>query len=253
MMDDADYDSHLWTIPFEFRNSLYLFLAILGTSKLRRRYRVALIGFVMLYVWGYHRWDTVLFLSGMLIAEWDHASGAHLPPSVLPSTHVPKKTPAWQFAFWVALNFLSMFLMGVPDRGCVDTPFYKPFCRAVPWESKQRWWQALGVIPFVITVPRLWWWKKFYETPVVQYLGRISYSLYLMHGMVLKSVGMPLELWIWRHVTGIKGYNRLFGWVLGALFTVSLAIWLADIFMRLIDIPAVKFTKWVESKVTKQD
>jgi peptidoglycan/LPS O-acetylase OafA/YrhL len=45
----SEYDSHLWTIPIQFRSSMILFLAIIGLAKTRTRIRVALLFLLHVY------------------------------------------------------------------------------------------------------------------------------------------------------------------------------------------------------------
>ncbi|KID87191.1 hypothetical protein MGU_05601 [Metarhizium guizhouense ARSEF 977] len=53
-------------------------------------------------------------------------------------------------------------------------------------------------------------------------------------------------------ITGVEGYWYNIGFFLGAAFTIPTVIWWADVFWRAVDIPAVKFAKWFESKcITK--
>lgn len=250
----------MWTIPTEFRNSLFLFLTILGTSRLQAKFRIALVVFIIIHCWSFARWDFCLFLSGMLLAEWDHIRGAHV-ASALPTKEAsttPKRSTK-KLAFWIALNIFTLFLMSTPDTDCGNTPGYRTLCGVIPkWWGQRgaralRWWQSIAAVLWVLSVGHLPFWQRYYESGVVQYLGKISYALYLVHGMVLKAVALPLELWLWKNVTGIEGTNRFVGWFMGACVSVPLCVWWADVFWRMIDIPAVSFGKWAEGKVLKRD
>ncbi|KAG8418148.1 hypothetical protein J3458_005584 [Metarhizium acridum] len=79
----TSYDVHLWTIPVEFRCSLYLFLTIIGTARLRTSIRFLTVGGIIWFSYRHSRWELCLFLCGMLLAEMDHIRGAHIPPPAL--------------------------------------------------------------------------------------------------------------------------------------------------------------------------
>ena len=92
--------------------------------------------------------------------------------------------------------------------------------------------------------------QRFFTSAPIQYLGEISYSMYIVHGAVTRSIGFGLMNLTW----GIYGLNtepaKAFGWSVGAAVTIVVTIWVADIFMRAVDIPVVKFAKRFEEKCT---
>lgn len=101
---------------------------------------------------------------------------------------------------------------------------------------------------FIIGVGRAPGWQRFFNTSVIQYFGKISYAIYLMHGVGMHAIGYHWEKWAYS-ITGVEGYNYNTGFVLGACLCVPTVIWCADIFWRAVDIPTVRFAKWLESKM----
>ncbi|KAL7936655.1 acyltransferase family domain-containing protein [Trichoderma chlorosporum] len=250
----TSYDVHLWTIPVEFRCSLYLFLTIIGTARLRTSIRWLTVGFVMWVTYRNSRWELLLFFCGMLIAENDHIRGAHIPASnpALPVEEKPRsaKTKLWPI-FWALFSLLGLYLMCQPDDGGEHTPGWMLLSSLIPnwWkEERYRYWQSAGAIIFIIAVSHSPRWQRFFNLPVVQYFGKISYALYLMHGPAMHVVGYHFEKWAYG-VTGVEGYWYNAGFFLGACFCIPIVVWWADIFWRAVDIPTVKFAKWYESKV----
>jgi peptidoglycan/LPS O-acetylase OafA/YrhL len=65
-----DYDPHLWTISLEFRNSIVLFVTLMGFSKLRPRIRVWLTLALYFYLVVIEQGDAALFIAGMACAEF---------------------------------------------------------------------------------------------------------------------------------------------------------------------------------------
>lgn len=244
----------MWTIPIEFRCSLYLFLVMFGTARLQTRLRFLTILGIMLFSYRSSRWDFVLFLAGMLIAEMDHIRGAHVPAPALP---VDEKSPSQPYSklwscLWFMVSVLGLYLMGQPDGRGEITPGWVYLTSIIPewWGvEKFRYWQSLGAIIFVASVGHVKNWQRFYNTAFVQYFGKISYAIYLMHGPAMHCMGYHWEKWAYS-VTGTEGYWYNAGFVLGACLCIPTVVWWADVFWRAVDIPTVKFARWFESKCT---
>lgn len=91
---------------------------------------------------------------------------------------------------------------------------------------------------------------------VCQYLGRISFSLYLVHGLVLRTLSHRVVLGLWDVVNKRwaeeEGREEMrTGVVVGAFFVVVMpvTIWIGDLFWRGVEMRAVRFVKWVEKKM----
>ncbi|KAH7017196.1 acyltransferase family-domain-containing protein [Ilyonectria destructans] len=253
------YDAHLWTIPVEFRCSLYLFLVILGTARLRTQYRFLTLAVVTYVTYYNSRWEFLLFLSGMALVEWDHIRGAHIPPPALPSEEREKESkPAHsttKLVFWNLVAIIGLYFLSQPDSGGSKTPGWVYLTSLIPeWWAHEgfRYWQGFGAAVFVLGVGHSAWWQRVFNSSIAQYFGKISYALYLMHGPVLKVIGMHWMKWAWG-VTGIEGEWYTAGFFLGACFCIPAVIWCADIFWRAVDIPSVKFARWFENKLIKTD
>lgn len=244
---------HLWTIPVEFRCSLYLFLVLIGTARLQTKFRLLVVGGVMWFVYTHSRWEMLLFLCGMVLAELDLIRGAHKPSptSDLPvheSGAAPRRR--WKRIFWAALSILGLYLMCQPDVKGDITPGWIWLHSQIPtwWkEEPYRYYQSLGAVVFAFAVGYSPSWQRFFNTGFVQYFGKISYAIYLMHGPAMHCIGYHWERMAYS-VTGVEGWWYNTGFVLGAMFCIPTVVWCADIFWRAVDIPTVKFAKWVESK-----
>lgn len=248
---NAGYDVHLWTIPIEYRCSLFLFLVVVGTARLQTRFRFMTVLGIAWFSYRNSRWEFILFLGGMLIAEMDIIRGAHTPAPTLPQDE--KQAPSngrLKSLFWTLLSILGLYLLGQPDGRSEETPGWVYLSSIIPkwWdEEPYRYWQTAGAILFVIAVSHSPTWQRFFNTSVVQYFGKISYAIYLMHGPIMHLVGYHWEKWAYS-ITGVEGYWYNAGFVLGACCCIPTVVWAADIFWRAVDIPTVKFAKWFESK-----
>ncbi|KAJ4153985.1 hypothetical protein LMH87_010449 [Akanthomyces muscarius] len=250
----TSYDVHLWTIPVEFRCSLYLFLVLIGTARLQTKFRFLTVGGIMWYVYTQSRWELLLFLCGMVLAEMDLIRGAHKPPpatSDLPVHETPAASrPRWKGVFWSSLSILGLYLMCQPDLKGNITPGWIWLHAQIPswWqEESYRYYQSIGAVIFALAVGHSPSWQAFFNTGFVQYFGKLSYAIYLMHGPAMHCIGYHWERMAYA-ITGVDGnwYNA--GFVLGAVFCIPTVVWCSDIFWRAVDMPTVKFAKWVESK-----
>jgi peptidoglycan/LPS O-acetylase OafA/YrhL len=249
------YDVHLWTIPVEYRASLMLFLALIGLSRLQSWIRLSLLIAIMTFVFKKDRWELLLFYSGMFIAELDLIIQSFKPSEQSSFSKVPSSRRTASTIIWITLAIVSLYLMSQPDDHSAETPGWIWLSSIIPeWFSeKYRYWQTLGSITFVLAVNRLPLLQKPFNTPFVQYFGKISYALYLMHGPVMHVVGYLIQKLAWR-ITGHESQSSyIFGFLLGAVFNIPLVIWASDVFWRFIDAPSVRFSRWLETKLIVDD
>ena len=148
----------------------------------------------------------------------------------------------------------ALYLMSEPDAGPAGIPGWEYLGTFIPeWFSdKYRYYQMIGSIMFVYCTARSTSWQRFFNSPAVQYFGRISYALYLMHGPVIHTVGFMVERRIW-DFTGTEDSAYNLGCVLASFINIPLVIWAADIFWRAVDAPTVRFTKWLETKLSIEE
>lgn len=238
----------------EFRCSLYLFLVIIGTARLRTNFRLLTIACVFCLVYRNSRWDLCLFLCGMVLAESDHIRGAHKPAPALPTEE--EKTPGrpcrrrLMSFFWASASILGLYLLCQPDEDGDRAPGWIFLTSLIPkwWLADPfRYWESVGAVIFVLAVGHSAGWQRFFNSGPIQYLGKISYALYLMHTPAMHCVGYHWEKWAYR-VTGTEGYWFNAGFALGTVFVVPTVIWWADVFWRAVDIPAVKLARWIEQR-----
>ncbi|KAK5661368.1 hypothetical protein OQA88_11267 [Cercophora sp. LCS_1] len=225
-------DVHLWTIPVEFRCSMGLFLALVGTSGCKTVVRTLVVAGMGVFCFLSERWEMMLFLAGMGLAEMELAWKTDKKGGV-----------------WYGVGVVGLYLMSQPDVGSEETPGWVWLCRMIPewWSDKHRFWQSFGAIVFVLAVARSAGWQRVFNLGVVQYFGRISYAIYLMHGPVMHTVGYSIEKGMWK-LTGVEGMAYNYGFVVASLFVVPVVIWASDVFWRAVDAPVVQFAKWVETK-----
>ncbi|MCJ1226720.1 hypothetical protein MMC12_003373 [Toensbergia leucococca] len=251
------YNAHLWTIVVEYRCSMVLFLMILGLARCRTMIRLILEAGITLHCFLHVRWDVALFSAGMMIAEVNiiYESKAKtqdfevddLPEIDRTRRKVSVKSIA-RVSILVFCLMLGIYLAGYPRDHANKTPGYMFLSSLWPYKYsyKRRFWHAQAAILIVSSISFLPICQKIFTTRVARYLGKISYALYLVHGLMNRTFGRAITSAVWNIVgrDGWWAYNG--GWALASLVYVPCVFWVADLFWRGIDIPAVRFARWIE-------
>lgn len=260
------HDRHLWSIPVEFRGSIAIYTAMQAFSRCTRNARlwceVGLIVYFMYITDGSHY---AMFTAGMLLCDLDLLAKKGELPRFLARLDSVK-----EFIYYHLLVF-SLFLGGVPSEN-----------REIDQLAKNRGWYYLSALNpqavydykwfylfwaavfLVASIPRIPWLKGFFETRFCQYLGRICFALYLVHGPVLWTLGDRLYLAAgWQNGDLMKGIphwaDKLLlprtgplgleiSFLMPHLILLPLTFGLAELTHRFIDTPSVKFASWLYKK-----
>ncbi|SCO77358.1 related to hard surface induced protein 3 (sterol glycosyl transferase) [Fusarium oxysporum] len=260
------YNRHLWSIPIEFKGSVVIFTAQMAFSRCSKNARLwCETGLIFYFMYIADGSFYSMFTAGMLLCDLDLlASKGDLP------RWMARLEPAKEFIFYHLLIF-SLFLGGVPsenrnveqlakNRGFYYLSWFKP--QAV---FDYKWFYLFYASVFLVaSVPRIFWLKSFFETRFCQWLGRISFALYLVHGPVLWTIGERFYVAAgWQNEEIMKNIphwaNKLalpmsgplgleISFLLPQLILVPLTLGLADVVTRFIDTPSVKFAAWFYKK-----
>ncbi|KAH7131137.1 acyltransferase family-domain-containing protein [Dactylonectria macrodidyma] len=260
------YNRHLWSIPAEFRGSMVIYASLMAFSRCSRNARLLCqVGLIYYFMYISDGWYCATAVAGMLLCDLDLLAKKGELPRFLARLE-PIKTFIYYHLFAVA-----MFLGGVPsqtskveqlakNRGWYYLSYLKP--QAV---FDYKWFYLFWAAVFLVSsVQRIHWLKSFFETRFCQYLGRISYGLYLVHGPVLWTVGDRLFCatgWVVEeHLQHIPNWaNKLampkmgpvgleISFLLPHVILLPLTLGLADAVTRFIDTPSVKFASWLYAK-----
>ncbi|KAK6501530.1 hypothetical protein TWF481_009367 [Arthrobotrys musiformis] len=284
-------DIHLWTIPIEFRCSLQLFLIVAGGCLLRRWLRKLLLPILCAFLLYNNVWGLSLFAFGYFLGEL-HSDRVAAAPSPLPAntdTMVNEKPERFnrlknilRRVLLAAMVITGLYLASYPRGMMVSKKNQKTtgFQFLVPltppkypiggvntrYDHTNDFWQSIGSILIawaLMYMPRAQ--RLFLCNSPVQYFGKISFALYVMHGHVHRSLGYWVVL-TGSRLMGIVRWNSktgqwdlipdrgqthsaivVIGWV---LVTFPVTIWWADVFWRGVDMQSVRFLRWLESKIT---
>lgn len=261
------YNFHSWSIPVEFKGSVVIYTSLMAFSRLSKNARLlcqAVLIFYFIYI--ADGWYCAMFVGGMLLCDLDLLAMKGQLPKFL-----TRLEPAKDFIFYHLL-LISIYLGGIPShntdvshlakqRGWYYLSLLKP--QAV---FDYKWfyllWAAMFLVAAIPRIPRL---KAFFETRLCQYLGRISFALYLMHGPVLWTVGdriytaagwhhelqeNNLRHWVDKFVLPKAGPLGLeVSFLAPHLVLLPLTFWLAEMVTRLVDEPSVKFVQWLYGRM----
>ncbi|KAJ9606241.1 hypothetical protein H2200_009202 [Cladophialophora chaetospira] len=264
------YDAHVWTIPVEFKSSITIFILAIGTSMFTSGWRHLLHGTVLLYcsLQGYR---TALFVAGMIVAELDimrkrserMANRRHqvallgekslsTDTSTL-SEQLNGTSAAWGFCFVVGL-----YLLSIPYVEPVTVVPYVYLARLLPTFvlDKNKLIRSVGAVLTTWSCLNFSMVAPIFESSIAQYLGRISFALYLTHGLVIRSLGYVL---IWNLRSWCGAYVReetslgqfVLIWLGGYIVLLPSCLWTADIFWRTVDVPSVQLARWLEQRLRR--
>ncbi|QSZ31063.1 hypothetical protein DSL72_000624 [Monilinia vaccinii-corymbosi] len=270
------YNPALWTIPVEFAQSMLLFIVVLGLSHARINMRLLILSCIMSFCFWSAQLHTVEFLGGMFIAEVTLLQSYHSPPSnsletssILPTAELGDKKSGPPNAttfdssnptmpsnegiplkvFWILNLICGLYIASWTNEHVDEIPLLSILNAHTPRPySGQRVWFCLAAFQIVLACTQLTTLQSLFNHPLPQYLGNISYALYLTHNLcltILEPQFVPL-------FADTFGKDTFFGrhafWAAGLLIYGPIILWTADVFWRGIDVPSTKFARWLESK-----
>jgi peptidoglycan/LPS O-acetylase OafA/YrhL len=254
------YDAVVWTIPLEFYGSFVCYILVLILVRIPRNgVRMGLVavfsGLCMLM----GSWNIFGFLAGMLIADFNLSQEEN--GTTLPSTNSMSRIKS---GIWATMFAMALYMAGFPTLAAGDAvlkpmPGFEILRSLTPMglnmdDHSRFWWSISGVVLLlsISKLPRL---KSLFETTFCQYLGKISFSLYLVHVFCVVIFGLGLQGLLMRLAALQPHEKTLLYWLICGLwyfiFTV-LVFALAAQVERWVDAPSVKFAKWLEGKCLKR-
>lgn len=244
------YDGHSWTIPVEFRCSLLLYLTQIASAFLDPKVRVAILIALVLgaFTWG-DAFEMALFWLGMCLCEINLAYPVCKEKSLrFKGVHAWTRTSAKTLAL-----FLGLYMASYPRFYPQHTPFYSMFATiTIPGaghEGQWRFWESVGMIITVATISYCLPAQRFLSNRLARFLGRISFSLYLLHGPFERCFSQAVSIALWQATgndTWVK-YNAVV--LLTLMLTVPVLIASSYGFCILIDEPIVQLAKWLETRL----
>ena len=239
------YDYNLWTLPVEFDCSLMLFLCQAAFARMRPRVRMLFMLGIAAFAMSCIYWQAFLFLAGMLLCDLHFELEAW---QITTTTRFTAFARRYATTIGIACFVACLYVLSMPEsaRGAADTPGYVTLFRWAPKYHRDKngvdyWYLPLAAALLVLTVDRTPALQTLFTNAFAQYLGTISYSMYLVHGGVIWTVGH----WTIRKAVVLVGRDTQlqYGAAVGiaAVVTWSVTVFLSDLATRTVDARAVSF------------
>ena len=154
-----------------------------------------LVGLIF-WVHQMYRWEMILFYGGFFLADVDHYRASCLPLDL--SSHDMASTTRidrLKSVFYITVFIAGVYLGCQPQLNAVATPGWITLWDMIPGKGREEvrlYWPSWGAIMLVWSTSCSKTLQKLFDNRVAQYLGYIRYSMYLMHGLVLNTVGYAI-------------------------------------------------------------
>ncbi|BFZ56975.1 hypothetical protein PYCC9005_004025 [Savitreella phatthalungensis] len=264
-----DYDGGVsWTIPLEYYGSLVVYITLLATIRIQRfALRTAIIACIFAQALIQDEWYACQFLMGVVLAEYSLVEKEKRQETGKSIDEAEAEDPRpWRIAKWVMFAF-GFYLAGLPPGRMTSdnvTVHPRPFFEWFVWWASPlqlyagRQWDrnfynfAANLLLF--SGGRLLQVRNFLCTRPVQYLGRISFGLYLCHIFIrpwllpilpgiITVVGLDSTLHVDQLPKGIQLFTAYLVWM-GLSTVINFAV--AGLFERQFDQRSIRFARDVE-------
>lgn len=168
------------------------------------------------------------------------------------------------YAIWTPCFLFSLFLLSSPTSFSAKAPGYITINRLLPNpysdDTKKFFIPSLGATALVLCLTlarpasggdRLPVTHRVLNTWLPQYLGKVMFALYLVHGPIMHMGGYWVPHLVWKIFRLNKTHRAgwLGGLIVGWLVNLGLVLWAADVFNREVVERSVRIIQWIESKV----
>ncbi|TLD39638.1 hypothetical protein E2P81_ATG00625 [Venturia nashicola] len=253
----------LWTIPVEFRGSLVLYLFCLATCRLRTRSRMMLcwVVIILCYLWS-AIW-AALFLMGLFLADLnllrheqqllDSEDRSQQINNSIEKSKTSSQSVKERIIFSIVLGF-ALFLLGEPSSRVarqsghflwpyLDALIPKYLMTAGGDGLAEHFWLSIGAMLLVFSLDSYATLQIPLRWNFSQYLGEVSFGIYVMHALVYFTFWEQLMVW----------KEALFGTSVWGDLPVLLIfwatiLWAAELFTRM-DNRVVVFGRWLQTRL----
>jgi peptidoglycan/LPS O-acetylase OafA/YrhL len=246
-----------WTIPLEYQGSIAVYLLVMIVSRIEFFWtRSVILAGMALYSLHRGAWWTSSFVVGMLLA--DYQLGQQSTESK-PTAKDNRVFAVMYKVCWFTIFCMGFYLAGMPpDHVLFDFDpkpkpgyeilyrFYPPYYMFRLYEPIRWYWYWSGTFT-VVSVSQIPWLRSALDSRLCQWLGKLSYSLYLVHFAIIASLSPPLQDLISK-VTKDKGVLSLLEFITLA----PLIFILSGVVERYIDQPSVRFAKKIEQYLCRE-
>jgi peptidoglycan/LPS O-acetylase OafA/YrhL len=238
------YGAHLWTIPLQFRCSLVLFITSWSLLWLHERFRTIILVSLITLALPHGRWDVALYLSGMGLADYDLNRGQE-------STRVHSSIRSNGILARYLCSVAKLILLGVGVYFS-SFPRYRGVSPATGYHflysltNDYHYWHAYGAVLLVCYIGHSRGAQWIFTRSCTRYLGKLSFSLYVVHEPLIHVLGLRTVELSWRLTGNNTPARRHLGIATGLVMTTIVLLWFADLFHYWVDKPSGKIAQWIE-------
>jgi peptidoglycan/LPS O-acetylase OafA/YrhL len=214
ILGEGNFNPVYWSLKMEFIGSIYLLLFYIAKPK---GYNALFLSLALVLIYVIDN-KTPCFLYAILLG------------SLLNTISIPKNL------------HLVLFIIGCFFGAFQDgDSFYNTFPHVLPWH-RQSFYGSIGALCITASIVHGFG-TRFFQSRPLQFLGKISFPLYLLHFIVLCS----LSCWLY-----LKLPQNPIALALNFTIYLLVAIVSSVFFEKYIDQPAIKFSHWVSSFLFKK-
>lgn len=232
------YGPHLWTIPVSFKGSMAVYLSCLMLLYIKARVRIAILLVTILYALVQTRWDMVPFFGGMILCQLDMLYP--ISTTIHNSHQRLAKTVFW-FCILLAGLYVGSFPITQKPERCVSQ--YRWLCNITP---RYMYWHDLAAFLIVLAVCRETLLQRFFNSRVLQYFGKISFSFYIVHEPLLHVFGFYTVPFTWSLIGNKTHFQYQFGLLTAMSITGFVTTWVADRCKYVVEDTLTRISRWIE-------
>lgn len=214
---DVTYNLVLWTMNIELFGSLLVYFFVYWFRNSPKRYIVYTVGMAL-----FLRQHYLAFILGMLLSD------------------LSAREEGWfqknrGQALFVVLLAIGLFMGSFPDEIPVKGTVYA-FMDLEPLVTTRQY-HILGAALIMIALLKLTWLQSFLSRKPLVLLGKISFSLYLLHTIIMGSLGNHLFAFFSQRLSYHAAFAMTFSITLPVIFIASYLAY------RLVDAPSVQVSQ----------
>jgi peptidoglycan/LPS O-acetylase OafA/YrhL len=227
LLGDSSFDTTLWTISLELYGSFFVF-AFLGLTH-NTKNRFSILVFLLLFTIV----NDIIFLASFVFGI-----GLNFVEQ-----HGSLKNKNLTNAFAIVLFITSLGFGSFPSTGMVRGTFY---AKLSDWPTVFPWFHPVGAFLLVLSCVLSPVLQRMFSIRFFRFLGYVSFSLYLLHPLIIYAVGCPLFL----NLYGSLDYNKTVGVVFLCCASVSLLV--SWVMAKYVDAAGVKAAKYIYERWIKR-
>ncbi|KAK5036375.1 hypothetical protein LTS07_002102 [Exophiala sideris] len=269
----AETEMVFWTIPVEYRGSLAVFGLLLILSRTQTQTCMGSLAVILLWLTYVGQWDIFLFTAGMACCQVSYMIRKVKSPTLghTPAVKDTMKSRCRNILLGVLVPVLALlpilYVLSQPGGwlkppdwpGWGDAPIYPTLDDWTPptWKGHNdpgRFWTCISAIAFILLVDNTAIFRRFFFFAFPQYLGEISFSMYLVHPLIIKVVLTRWNDFVSPWMAGIRIWwiKECLNLTINGLVFIPVLFWVSDLLTRYVDRGSVDLARWLESRFYRE-